>query len=277
MESYKCPRCKVSNTEIVDYKSGEVVCSKCGFVFDEELIDEHNEQRIFSKTCSSNGYSNKDISRTSLPITSYKFGEDNEIKLIGKKTKNIFYKKTYKYKNNKELPEKEKKILKKENDLNKIDYELKKICTYFNINKMIYEASKEEIIKLYDYGKISIRSNNWKLILGLIINYTLKNKTENCFSKEEIINYFKCDINTLKKESIKIYPFLTNNATILEKKEENQNIININNENKLDKYFNQLQKDIYLLINKTKIKTITGISDSYDIISIYINNNIFLI
>ena len=176
MESYKCPRCKVSNTEIVDYKSGEVVCSKCGFVFDEELIDEHNEQRIFSKTCSSNGYSNKDISRTSLPITSYKFGEDNEIKLIGKKTKNIFYKKTYKYKNNKELPEKEKKILKKENDLNKIDYELKKICTYFNINKMIYEASKEEIIKLYDYGKISIRSNNWKLILGLIINYTLKNK-----------------------------------------------------------------------------------------------------
>ena len=275
MESYKCPRCKVSNTEIVDYKSGEVVCSKCGFVFDEELIDEHNEQRIFSKTCSSNGYSNKDISRTSLPITSYKFGEDNEIKLIGKKTKNIFYKKTYKYKNNKELPEKEKKILKKENDLNKIDYELKKICTYFNINKMIYQASKEEIIKLYDYGKISIRSNNWKLILGLIINYTLKNKTENCFSKEEIINYFKCDINTLKKESIKIYPFLTNNATILEKKEENQNIININNENKLDKYFNQLQKDIYILINKTKIKTITGISDSYDIISIYINNNIF--
>jgi len=140
---------------------------------------------------------------------------------------------------------------------------------------MIYEASKEEIIKLYDYGKINIRSSNWKLILGLIINYTLKNKTDNCFSKEEIKDYFKCDINTLKKESVKIYPFLTNNATILQKNEENKNIININSENKLDKYFTQLQKDIYLLINKTKIKTITGISDSYDIISIYINNNIF--
>jgi len=93
MESYKCPRCKVSNTEIVDYKSGEIVCSQCGFVFDEELIEDHNEQRIFSKNCSSNGYSNKDLSRTSLPITSYKFGEDNEIKLIGKKTKNIIIKK----------------------------------------------------------------------------------------------------------------------------------------------------------------------------------------
>ena len=260
MESNKCPRCNNENTQIVDHKQGEIVCSSCGLVFDIEIIDEHNEQRIFSKNISSNGYSNKDISRTSGPINTYKFIQDNEIKLIGKKIK---------YNNNikkKDLTEKEQKKIKKETELNKIDNELRKICTYFNINKMIYEASKEELIKLYEYGKINIRSPYWKLIIGLILNYTLKIKLESCFTKEEIINYFKCDIETLKKEANKIYPFLTNN------KEENKSI---NIENKLDKYFTQLQKDIYILIKKTKIDTITGISDSYDIINIYIKNNIF--
>ena len=223
--------------------------------------------------------------RTSGPISSYKFGENNEIKLIGKKNNKKIFFNSNKYNSNKhkDLTEEEKKIMKKENDLNKIDNELKKICNYFNINKMIYEASKEEIIKLYEYGKINIKSHFWKLILGLILNYTLKTKTDNCFTKEEIINYFKCDIDTLKKESIKIYPFLSNNYNnniSKETKEENKNSknsnnININNDNLLSKYITQLQQDIYVLINKTKIKTITGISDSYDIIIIYITKNIF--
>lgn len=40
---------------------------------------------------------------------------------------------------------------------------------------MIYESTKAEAIKLYEYGKINIRSNsNWKLALGLLLNYTLK-------------------------------------------------------------------------------------------------------
>ena len=89
MENNKCPNCKGINTRITDHREGRIVCSQCGFVFDFELIDEHNEQRYFTKNCSSNGISNKDLSRTSGPISSFKFGGDlNEIKLIGKKTKN---------------------------------------------------------------------------------------------------------------------------------------------------------------------------------------------
>jgi len=275
MEKNKCPQCKSANSAIVDYKSGVIVCSQCGLILEDNLIDEHNEQRFFSKNCSSNGISNKDVSRTSGPINTFKFGDDtNEIKLIGKKTKynneNKKYNNYYDKNKDKNLGEKEKKLLKKGKELNKIDYELKQICTFFNINKMIYEAAKEEIIKLYEYGQISIRSPFWKLILGLVLNYTLKLKTSDCFSKEVISNYFKCDIETLKKETIKIYPFLTNTSV-----QEESKSINLNSESKLDKYLSQLQKDIYLLIKKTKIKTITGICDSYDIITIYINKNVF--
>ena len=275
MESNTCPRCKGINSKIIDYKLGEIVCCQCGFVFEQEFIDDHTEQRFFSKNCSSNGFSNKDLSRTSGPISTYKFGEDNEIKLIGKKIK--FNKENNYFKNkSKDLTEKEKKIIKKENELNKVDNELKKLCTFFNIKKAIYELTKSEIIKLYEYGKISIRSPSWKIILGLILNYTLKTETDFCFSKEEIINYFKCDIETLKKESAKIYPFLTSNSKILQNAAPKDNIkLNSENENDLFKYFTKLQEDILLLIKKTKIDTITGILDSYDIISIFIKKNIF--
>ena len=147
-------------------------------------------------------------------------------------------------------------------------------CTYFNIQKDIYEETKKELIKLYEYGKINIRSSNWKLILGLVLNYILKIKTNICFSKEDLINYFRCEIESLKKEANNIYPFLTNNSPIIQSKEEKKDI-NLNSENNLDKYFTQLQQDIYNLIKRTKISTLTGITDSYDIISIYIKNNIF--
>ena len=116
MESNKCPRCNNENSQIIDYNQGEVVCSQCGLVFDLRLIDEHNEQRFFSKNCSSNGYSAKDISRTSGPINTYNFGDDsNEIKLIGRKTKYNRENKKYNYinNNNKNLTEEEKKNIKK--------------------------------------------------------------------------------------------------------------------------------------------------------------------
>ena len=119
MEKNKCPQCKSTNSAIVDYKSGVIVCSQCGLILEDNLIDEHNEQRFFSKNCSSNGISNKDLSRTSGPINTFKFGDDtNEIKLIGKKTKynneNKKYNNHYDKNKDKNLGEKEKKLLKKE-------------------------------------------------------------------------------------------------------------------------------------------------------------------
>ena len=277
MESNKCPRCNNENSQIIDYNQGEVVCSQCGLVFDLRLVDEHNEQRFFSKNCSSNGYSAKDISRTSGPINTYNFGDDsNEIKLIGRKTKYNRENKKYNYinNNNKNLTEDDKKTMKKQKELKQIDYELKKLCSHFNINKMIYEETKKETIRLYEYGQIKIKSKFWRIILGLILNYTLKIKTSQCFSKEEISNYYKCDINILKNKANDIFLYLSNASKISQNGEEGKTI-DLTSENKTDIYLSQLQKDVYFLIAKTKIQTITGISDSYDIMKIYINNNIF--
>jgi len=282
MESDKCPRCNSENSQIVDYAQGEIVCSQCGLVFDLHLIDEHNEQRFFSKNCSSNGISAKELSRTSAPINTFNFGDDsNEIKLIGKKTK--FSNENKKYNNyfgnnnnnnKKNLTEEEKKMLKRQKELKQIDYELKKLCSYFNINKMIYEATKGEVIRLYEYGQIKMKSKFWKLILGIILNYTLKLKTSKCFSKEEISGYFKCDINILKGKVNDILLYLSKAPQISQNGEESKSI-NLTSENKVDIYLSQLKEDVDSLIRSTKIKTITGIEDSFDIISIYINNNIF--
>ena len=267
-----CPRCKAIDTKVTNYSDGEEVCSQCGYVYDIEFIDEHAEQRLFSKNCSSNGFSNKDISRTSAAPSTFYFGNSDEIQLLGrKKNRNLFNKE--KRNNNINIcSEKDKKILKRNSELNKIDNELRKICNFFNISKMIYEATKEEAIKLYEYGKIHINcSSRSKLVLGLLINYTLKNKTNRCFSKEEISDYFQCDIETIKKEAFKIFQILQNSNTISMEEANMNNINNINEkENKLNNYLIELQKDISFLIKRTKIKLITSICDSYDIIYLYI-------
>ena len=272
-----CPRCKGKNTRITKYNEGEIVCIECGYIFELEFIDEHPEERFFSKQCSGKGLSNKEISRTSSAPSTYYFGNSNEIKLLcHKKRANFENKFNDYYSGNNIHNEKDKKIIKKNSELNKIDMELRKICDYFNISKMIYEATKEEAIKLYEYGKIHIRCNSsWRLVLGLLINYTLKNKTQSCFSKEEISNYFQCDIDTIKKEAFKIYEILQNSNTItIEDNNQKENMA-VNKENKLNNYLLELQKDISFLIKRTKIKTISGITDCYDIIYEYIINNIF--
>jgi transcription initiation factor TFIIIB Brf1 subunit/transcription initiation factor TFIIB len=272
-----CPRCKGKNTRITKYNEGEIVCNECGYIFELEFIDEHPEERFFSKQCSGKGLSNKEISRTTSAPSTYYFGNSNEIKLLcHKKRANFENKFNDYYSGNNIHNEKDKKSIKKNSELNKIDMELRKICDYFNISKMIYEATKEEAIKLYEYGKIHIRYNsNWRLVLGLLINYTLKNKTQSCFSKEEISNYFQCDIDTIKKEAFKIYQILQNSNTItIEDNNQKENMA-VNKENKLNNYLLELQKNISFLIKRTRIKTISGITDCYDIIYEYIINNIF--
>ena len=271
-----CPRCKAKDTKITNYSDGEEVCTQCGYVYEIEFIDEHAEQRIFSKNCSSNGFSNKDISRTSAAPSTFYFGNSDETQLLGKKKNRNLFNKEKKYSNISICSEKEKKILKRNADLNKIDNELRKICNFFNISKMIYEATKEEAIKLYEYGKIHINCNiRSKLVLGLLINYTLKNKTNRCFSKEEISDYFQCDIETIKKEAFKIYQILQNSNTLYIEESITNNINNNEIENKLNNYLMELQKDISFLIKRTKIKLITSICDSYDIIYLYIIDNKF--
>ena len=109
-----CPNCKSENSKIIDYKQGDIVCGQCGYIFEQEFIDEHCEQRFFSKTFSSKGISNKELSRVEAPTNTLKFNHDfnngNNNKFLGKKTKN----KDYNDNNGKTkfMDEKEKKLIK---------------------------------------------------------------------------------------------------------------------------------------------------------------------
>ena len=275
MEDNICPRCKNKDTKITKYSEGEVVCVECGYVFETEFIDEHNEERFFSKNCSTNGISNKNLSRTTAAPSTYYFGniEDNN-QLLGRKKK-LNNENNTNYNNKNLINEKEKKILKKNAQLNKIDLELRRICDFFNISKMIYEATKEDAIKLYEYGKIHINSHQKsKLPLGLLLNWNLKNKTNSCFSKEEIANYFECNFRNIDDEGAKIYDILLNINTISMENNQKENL-EINEENKLNNYLCELQKSISFLIKRTKINKITGICDSCNIAYLYATSKIF--
>lgn len=60
---YRCPRCGKASM-VMDESSGEQVCSNCGYVVSERIIDEHAEWRNFSQE---QGEANR--SRTGTPST----------------------------------------------------------------------------------------------------------------------------------------------------------------------------------------------------------------
>jgi len=64
-----CPLCKCKNTVITDFTSGQVVCSECGAVLDDRIIDETSEWRNFSSE--NPGSSNNDPNRVGGPINPY--------------------------------------------------------------------------------------------------------------------------------------------------------------------------------------------------------------
>jgi transcription initiation factor TFIIB len=65
----KCLLCKAEDTIITVFSSGEVVCSECGAVLDERIIDETSEWRNFSSE--NPGSSSSDPNRVGGPINPY--------------------------------------------------------------------------------------------------------------------------------------------------------------------------------------------------------------
>jgi transcription initiation factor TFIIB len=65
----KCIICKAENTVITDFSFGQVVCTNCGAVLDERIIDETSEWRNFSSENPGSGSS--DPNRVGGPINPY--------------------------------------------------------------------------------------------------------------------------------------------------------------------------------------------------------------
>ncbi|HYT03186.1 MAG TPA: TFIIB-type zinc ribbon-containing protein [Candidatus Acidoferrum sp.] len=43
-----CPLCKTDNAIITDPKSGEIICSRCGMVVSDKMLERKPEWRIFA-------------------------------------------------------------------------------------------------------------------------------------------------------------------------------------------------------------------------------------
>ena len=65
----RCPRCKSENSIKTDFTYGQVVCTNCGTVLDERIIDETSEWRNFSSE--NPGSSSNDPNRVGGPINPY--------------------------------------------------------------------------------------------------------------------------------------------------------------------------------------------------------------
>lgn len=287
-----CPRCGGKNSQVTIHQDGEIVCTDCGFVYIEKYIDETPEERKFTQNFTSYGGSNKDLSRYDIPDSAYSGGFVSGVNLIGCKRGIKLNNKWKKFENN-FCNEEDKKAFQRSKDLKRIFYELNKISSSFEIPKVITESAKEQAIKLYDFGKILLRNNSgWQLILGLLINFSLKNITQCCLSIEDISKYFKCDLEFIKKQAGKIYKFLENSKTIslIEKEFISNTDIKINSKKNInsgpnsqednkkkerDNYLAQLNKETTLLIKKTRINTLSGISNSFGIAKIFIEKGIF--
>lgn len=76
-----CSYCKTINSIITVFSAGEVVCSNCGVVFEDRIIDETYEGRNFNNENPGSG--GKDQNRVGVPINSE---EMNLVVSIGSKT-----------------------------------------------------------------------------------------------------------------------------------------------------------------------------------------------
>jgi transcription initiation factor TFIIB len=65
----KCTLCKSEDSIITDFTNGQIVCTNCGAVLDDRIIDETSEWRNFSSE--NPGSSNSNPNRVGGPINPY--------------------------------------------------------------------------------------------------------------------------------------------------------------------------------------------------------------
>lgn len=89
---HSCPYCNTENSIITDFTAGEIVCSNCGVVIEDKVIDETLEIRKFS---SENGTSSPDNNRVGGPSNQYLDEVTLSTKIFVKNNNNAIAK--YKY------------------------------------------------------------------------------------------------------------------------------------------------------------------------------------
>lgn len=186
-----CNRCKSKNSIITDYKSGEMVCNQCGWVYEEQIIVDEYEKRTFQDDSGDN-----QIHRVGPP-SNHSYGNEFGINLMIREKGRTKLIKSY------------SKYSKIQNNFSKIQY----LLSQAQISQIMIEETKDI------FGKISKKMNMQgrkisNIIIAIYYYVCRKNYTAKTF--KEISKMFNVPESKIKNafNSIKFY--------IVESKEEKQ-------------------------------------------------------
>jgi len=205
-----CEKCQAKNSFIEDYVQGNIVCTNCGLVLEENIIDEQYEKRTFETD-------NKEIKRVSSPTSP---GQGAGLGTYIVKMKNGHINKEIIYPEpTGEEEEEDKKIVK---NFERID----KLLSSAEVATTIIDRTKAEYRKLAKHKKLNGRNIN-HVILALYYYVLRKEKIARSFRdvaemfpsvtekqirktfngiKEVVVDYVKEDeLISMEQNYIKLY------------------------------------------------------------------------
>ena len=242
-----CPRCKGHNSEVTDYRNGNIVCGGCGLVFEERIIDDTYEKRNFNNE---NG-GNRGESRIGGPM---KAGEGNNL------GSNLIY-----YdENGGARKARGGNGAYNQSPIERNFEEIDKILGNKEITKALIEETKEiynQVTKV-----LKMKGRNLKTMICAMY-FIASRKKGLSKSFKEISKMFGIEEKRIKKAYNYIKTVVVNSLTPEQLFETIKNyIVSFCEENREDYVFKQLASDIAEKINDSCIlegrntKTITGIA-----------------
>ena len=191
-----CKYCNVPNCIITDFSSGSIVCTNCGVVHEDRIIDEEYESRGF---VDENG---KSTSRIGSAVNfSYYDDISNSITVVSKKNKRLKNPKNF-----------------SNNPIANIFNQAEEIALKLNIPKMIFESSKNILYSLVKENKI--KGKNKEYVIAIVFFKVLfMNKIHR--SLKDIASRLNLEMNEMKKTYSSIADYLIDN----EKKDQNFSLV----------------------------------------------------
>lgn len=176
-----CKSCGGISTIISDFSNGNIVCKKCGTIFEERAIDETNENRNFSNEQSMQG--GKESSRLGGVINS-NLGEENYT--VGLQSRN----------NNEINRIQHRNINNSNNSHQRTNKRVDEMCDTLSYSNKVKEKAKELISKVEEKKKL--KGRNLDCVIAAVIYKVFKN-LDMPKSLDEISNNFNLQKKSVSK------------------------------------------------------------------------------
>jgi transcription initiation factor TFIIB len=180
---HSCNFCNSENTIITDFSAGEIVCSNCGVVIDDKIIDETLETRRFS---SENGNGGEDNNRVGGPSNPYLNEVTLSTKISVKDKKNPINKYSYR-----SFESGDRSIIRGLDKIEELGTKLELLLSVVNKSKDVYKV-------IISNKKLKGRSLDG--IIAAIFYHVCRQSNANR-SLQDVINRLKID----KKEFVRCF------------------------------------------------------------------------